>query len=239
MDLGLAGRVALVNGASLGLGFASARAIASEGATVVITGRDPANLKIAEQELASLGGEVGSICCDLTEPNVPRELVEQMLSRYGRLDVVVVNSGGPPRVRSLDVTEEQLHGALEANLLFPIRMVQASVPVMREAGYGRVSCITSWGVIQPLPGLALSNMSRTGLWAWLKTAAQDLMGSGVTLNLACPGPHPTGGRRTFEDMEHVGDVADFGRIVAFMCSEAAGFLSGHALVVDGGRSLTL
>jgi 3-oxoacyl-[acyl-carrier protein] reductase len=111
---------------------------------------------------------------------------------------------------------------------------------MRAAGWGRICCIASTSVVQPLPNLALSNLARTGLRAWAKTAAADLSGSGVTLNLACPGSHATDRVRA---LGHggglLGDPADFGAIVAFMCSAAAGFLNGAAVVVDGGSSLAL
>jgi 3-oxoacyl-[acyl-carrier protein] reductase len=112
---------------------------------------------------------------------------------------------------------------------------------MRTRGWGRICCITSYSVVQPLPGLALSNMARAGLWAWAKTAAQDLAaeGSGITLNLICPGPHATDRMRQLGGGGVMGDPADFGSVVTFLCSRQAGFVNGAAVVVDGGATLAL
>ena len=112
---------------------------------------------------------------------------------------------------------------------------------MREGGWGRICLITSSVVKQPNPGLALSNTARAGLWAWAKTAAADLFGDGITLNLACPGYHATERVKALgvPDDLPMGDPADFGRVVAFLCSEPARFLSGAALQVDGARTVGL
>ena len=112
---------------------------------------------------------------------------------------------------------------------------------MQAQGWGRVCCITSYTVKQPIPTLALSNLARTGLWAWAKTAAQDVAGSGVTINLACPGIHATDRMKQLGggDISQMGDPADFGRVVAFLCSEPAGYVNGVALQVDGGAVLGL
>jgi 3-oxoacyl-[acyl-carrier protein] reductase len=105
---------------------------------------------------------------------------------------------------------------------------------MQRAGWGRICLITSFSIKQPIPGLALSNLARTGLWAWAKTAAQDLFPTGVTLNLACPGHFATDRMKQLGgDPAHMGDPADFGRIVAFLCSQPCGFLSSAAVNVDG------
>jgi 3-oxoacyl-[acyl-carrier protein] reductase len=115
------------------------------------------------------------------------------------------------------------------------------VPVLRQRGWGRICCITSYSVVQPVPSLALSNTARVGLWAWAKTAAQDLASdqSGITLNLACPGPHATDRMKELGGSGVMGDPADFGKIVAFLCSQPAAFVNGAAVVVDGGATLAL
>jgi len=128
---------------------------------------------------------------------------------------------------------------LNANLLTSIRLVQASVPPMRAAGWGRICLLTSSFVKQPSPTLSYSNTARTGLWAWAKTAAQDLIDDGITLNLACPGLHATDRMKELGTEGRMGDPEDFGAVVAFLCSEAAGFVSGAALQVDGARTLGL
>jgi 3-oxoacyl-[acyl-carrier protein] reductase len=141
----------------------------------------------------------------------------------------------------MEVDDEQLEAAVNANLITSIRLVRAAVPHMRTAGWGRICLITSSSVKQPVPNLALSNTARTGLWSWSKTAAADLFDDGITLNLACPGLHATDRIKSLGmgDGEPVGDPGDFGKVVAFLCSEPAGFVSGTAVLVDGARSLGL
>lgn len=240
MDLGLAGRVALVTASSKGLGRASAEALAAEGAAVVISARGAEILDQAAASLRAAGAEVLAVRADVTEADVPAQLVAAAVERFGRLDVVVANAGGPPPGRALEVGDDAVRAAIEANLLTSVRLVRAALPRMREARWGRICCITSYSVVQPVPTLALSNLARSGLRAWAKTAALDLAGTGVTLNLACPGTHATdrilelgdGGGR-------LGDPADFGKVVAFLCSAPAGFVNGAAVVVDGGETLAL
>jgi 3-oxoacyl-[acyl-carrier protein] reductase len=163
------------------------------------------------------------------------------VAAFGAVDIVIANAGGPPAGHALAVDDAQIHAALEANLMSAVRLTRAAVPHMRRAGWGRICCITSYSVVQPLPGLALSNLARAGLWAWAKTAAQDLAaeGSGVTLNLLCPGPHATDRMRELGGSGVMGDPADFGRVAAFICSRPAAFVNGAALVVDGGATLAL
>ncbi|MGD0944236.1 MAG: SDR family oxidoreductase [Acidimicrobiales bacterium] len=242
MDLGLEGRVAVVAASSKGLGRAAADALADEGARVVICARGREALARTEAALRSRGAEVVAVQADVTEPATPEHLVQMALERFGRLDVVVPNAGGPPPAGALEVDDEAILKAVQANLLTSVRFVRAALPHLRAAGWGRICCIASSTITQGNPTLALSNTARTGLWAWAKTAAADLRGTGVTLNLACPGYHATdrmielgatGGGRP------MGDPADFGKVVAFLCSQAAGNLSGARIVVDGGESLAL
>jgi 3-oxoacyl-[acyl-carrier protein] reductase len=177
----------------------------------------------------------------MADPATPDRLVAVAGERFGRLDIVVANAGGPPPGRALDVTDGDLAGAFEANFLASVRLVRAAAPVLRAGGWGRMCCITSYSVVQPVPTLALSNTARTALWAWAKTAAQDLAreGSGITLNLACPGPHATDRMRELGGAGVMGDPSDFGKVVAFLCSQPAAFVNGAAVVVDGGATLAL
>lgn len=230
MDLGIAGKTALVTGASSGLGLGTARALAAEGCRTVICARDPDRLARAAAELP---GEVSAVPADVTEQQAPKRLVEAALERFGSLDILVANAGGPPQARSLEVTDDAMREALNTNLLTSIRLVQEAVPHMREAGWGRIVLITSLAVKEPIPDLAYSNTARTGLWAWAKTAAADLIGDRITLNLACPGLHSTDRVRELGLTGRLGDPDDFGRIVAFLCSAHAGFVSGAALLIDG------
>ena len=235
MDLGIAGRVALVTASSKGLGRASAVALGAEGCRVVLCARGEADLRAAEVDVVSAGGEALGLVEDVTHPGAPQRLVDAAVERFGGLHIVVPNAGGPPPGRAIDVTEDGLDEALNANLKTSIRLVQSALPHLRAAAWGRVCMITSVSVRQPLPMLALSNTARTGLWAWAKTAAQDLFAEGITVNLACPGLHATD---RVTQLGHgsgavLGSPEDFGKVVAFLCSEPAGFVSGVALGVDG------
>ena len=240
MNLGIAGRVALVTASSKGLGRASALALAEEGCKVAICARGEEALWATEKELAA-HTEVLALVEDVTQPDAPQRLVEATVERFDGIDIVVPNAGGPPPGRALEFDDDQLAAALNANLMTSVRLVKEVVPYMRLSRWGRICCITSYSVKQPIPTLALSNTARTALWAWIKTAAPDLFPDGITINTAAPGHHATdrmkelGGGST----EGMGDPADFGRVVAFLCSEPANFLTGVALQVDGGATLGL
>ena len=240
MDLGISGRVALVTASSKGLGRASALALADEGCKVVVCARGEEALRATEKELANRT-EVLAIVDDITEPAAPGRVVKATVERFGSIDILVPNAGGPPPGRALDAGDEQLAAALNANLVTSVRLVREAVPHMRSRHWGRICCITSSSVKQPIPTLALSNVARTALWAWIKTAAQDVFADGITVNTACPGSHATdrmkelGGGNT----EGMGDPADFGRVVAFLCSQPANYVTGVALQVDGGATLGL
>jgi 3-oxoacyl-[acyl-carrier protein] reductase len=236
MDLGLAGKVALVTAASKGLGRASAAALAGEGASVAINSRDPERLR---STAAELGVDVLALPGDVTEPDAPRRLVEATVQRFGALHVLVANAGGPPKGKALEVDDATLLEAINANLMASVRLVREAVPHMRAAGWGRICLITSSSVKQPIPALTTSNTARAGLWGWAKTAAQDLMDEHITLNLICPGLHATDRVKDLGFTGRLGDPGDFGRVVAFLCSEHAGFVSGAALQVDGAGTLGL
>jgi 3-oxoacyl-[acyl-carrier protein] reductase len=230
MDLGLDGKVALVTASSKGLGRASALALSREGARVVICARGEEALRETEREMP---GEALAIVADVTEPNQPQRLVDAAVERFGGLDVLVANAGGPPPGRALEISDGQIEAAVNANLLTSVRLVQSALPHLRNAPWGRICLIASTAVKEPIPTLSLSNTSRTGLWAWAKTAAKDFADDDVTLNLACPGTHATERTRSLGTEGRMGDPADFGRVVAFLCSEPAAFVSGVALQVDG------
>jgi 3-oxoacyl-[acyl-carrier protein] reductase len=244
VNLGLQGRAALVTAATRGLGFASAAALVEEGANVLICGRGKESVESAQRALrsrAAHGGEAFAVVADVTEQGAPEGLVSETVERFGGIDVLVANAGGPPSGRALEVDDAAIERAISANLLTSVRLARAATPRLRTREWGRMCFITSYSVVQPIPTLALSNTARVGLWAWAKTAAADLADDDITLNLACPGPHATermaelgsgGGVR-------MGDPADFGKVVAFLCSEPAGFVNGAAVVVDGGATLAL
>ncbi|MGA8211122.1 MAG: SDR family oxidoreductase [Nocardioidaceae bacterium] len=230
MDLGLAGRVAIVTAASKGLGRATAEALAAEGARVLLNSRDEAALT----RLAGTLDDAHLVAGDITDPALPAHLVATAMEHWGHVDIVVGNAGGPPTGSALEVSDEQVLDAVNANLLASVRLARAAVPHMREQRWGRVVFIASASVRQPIRDLALSNLARTGLWAWAKTAAQDLADQGITVNVAAPGLHATDRLLQRGATGRTGDPADFGKVVAFLCSQPAGFVNGIAMGVDGG-----
>jgi len=247
MDFGLTGRVAVVTGASGGLGRGSAMALADEGVKVILSARTLEPLRATADELRSRGAMVDYLAADVGDEDTPSRLVALALERFGRIDIVVANAGGPPRLRALEFDEAQLRQAMNNNFLSVIRFTKAALPYLAAQQWGRICAIASTSVARPIPTIALSNAARSALWAWAKTAAQDVATSGVTLNLVCPGRHRTsrmndrperpddGGRA--EGL--IGDAGDFGKVVAFYCSEAAKFVNGAAILVDGGSTLAL
>ena len=235
MDLGLHRRVAVVTAASKGLGRATALALAAEGARIVLNARDADALAAVADQIEHAVVVPG----DITDPDLPARLVQAAMGRWGRVDVVVGNAGGPPTGRALDVTDEQILAAVNANMLASVRLARAAVPHMQAAGWGRIVFIASATVRQPIPDLALSNVARTALWAWTKTAAQDLAEYGITVNLAAPGLHATDRLIERGVTGRTGEPAAFGKIVAFLCSEPAEFVNGAAIDVNGGAVVGL
>lgn len=240
MDLGIRGRTALVTAGSKGLGFGSALALAEEGCNVVISARGEEALRASESQLAATGASVVAIAADVTDAATPAQLVAATVERFGSVDIVVANAGGPPPGRALDLDDDAIFKAVNDNFVTSARLVREAVPHMRTRGWGRIACITSSSIKEPIPTLSASNMSRTALWAWAKTAASDLAADGITLNLVCPGLHDTDRMRqlgfTGGAGVRAGDPLDFGRVVAFMCSEATKFVTGSTVLVDGGAA---
>jgi 3-oxoacyl-[acyl-carrier protein] reductase len=246
MDLGLADRAAIVTAASKGLGRGSALALATAGCHLVLNARDATALHTTADECREHGVDVVEMAGDATLPDMPARLVARALDAFGRLDIAVANAGGPPPGKALEVDDDMIRAAIEHNLVASARLVRESVPPMKENGYGRIVCITSTSVKQPISGLSLSNTARTGLYAWCKTAATDLAADpstkNITLNLACPGLHDTDRVRQLYAggaPEGIGDAEDFGRVVAFLCSTSARYITGQAILVDGGATVGL
>jgi 3-oxoacyl-[acyl-carrier protein] reductase len=238
MDLGIAGRKAAVAAATAGLGRAVAAALVAEGVEVTICGSDEARAKAAAAELGT-----GWLVADLADPVAAGRFVDEAREAMGGLDILVVNGPGPGPGTIADVAPEAYQGALDRALLAPVRMCLAAVPGMRAQGWGRIVAITSLGVRQPYPTLALSNTARSGATGFLKTLAREVAADGVTVNSVQPGLHATA-RVTSVYGENppldsipagvLGDPERFGRIVAFLCSAHADYVTGAAVPVDGG-----
>jgi len=244
MDLGLAGRRALVTGASSGLGLSSAAALAAEGVRVVMVARDADRLRRAA---ASVEGDVHVLPGDVSDISGVGELVATAAQMLGGLDILVANAGGPPAGTFTSTDLDAYLPALELNLLSTVAMCTAAVPLMRDGGWGRIVAITSISVREPIGNLILSNTARAGLTGFLKTLSREVAGDGITVNSLQPGLHRTPRLvdlhgDAVDDLGAmipagvVGDPDDFGAIAAFLCSDAARFVTGAAIPVDGGAA---
>ena len=242
MDLGINGRTAAVAAATAGLGFASAKALVDAGVRVVICGRTADRVSAA---VAALGGNAIGVECDVSTAGGAAMFVEMARDRLGHIDVLVANGGGPKPGNFASLTVDDYLPALQQSLLSVVAMCEAAVPAMRERKWGRVVAITSLSVRQPVANLILSNTARAGVTGFLKTLAREVAGDGVTVNSVQPGIHATdritqlyGSTPNAQQLGipagEVGDPADFGRVVAFLCSESARFITGAHVPVDGG-----
>jgi 3-oxoacyl-[acyl-carrier protein] reductase len=242
MDLSLRGRRAAIAGASAGLGLATARALAAEGAHVTICSRDRDRIDAAAR---SIDGDVTPIVADVGTVAGATDFVEQARRALGGVDVLVANAGGPPPGTFASTDVDAYRTAVELNLLSVVAMCRAAVPAMQQQHWGRVVAITSIAVRQPIPDLILSNTARSGLTGFLKTLALEVAGDGVTVNSVQPGLHDTDRLKALHGGDPsvlaadvptrtIGNPDDFGSVVAFLCSEQARFITGAALPVDGG-----
>jgi 3-oxoacyl-[acyl-carrier protein] reductase len=235
VDLGIAGRRAAVAAASGGLGLASAMALAAEGVTVAICGRDRGRIDAAA---ARVGHGCVGLECDVAGAPGATRFVEAATEALGRIDILVTNAGGPPPGNFATTDVDAYPAALDLNLMSVVAMCKAAVPAMREEGWGRVVAITSLAVRQPMAELILSNTARAGATGFLKTLAREVAADGVTVNSVQPGLHRTARVTALygnaADEMKMGEADDFGAIVAFLCSQQANFLTGAQIHVDGG-----
>jgi 3-oxoacyl-[acyl-carrier protein] reductase len=239
MDLRLAGKRAAVAAASTGLGYSTASALAREGADVVICSHDLGKAAAAAE---AMPGHVSALARDLSGWDAGVEFVRAARSRLGGLDILVVNHPGPPIVDATALDEATVRAALERTLLVSLGMCQEALAAMRTQGWGRIIAITSISVREPMPGLVLSNIARPALTGYLRSITDDAAGDGVTVNTVQPGYHATArlgvenATRLAADIpaRRVGAPDDFGNVVAFLCSDAAGYITGASVPVDGG-----
>ena len=259
MDLGLADKSAVVLASTSGLGLAVAEALLNEGASVAVSGRDAARLDSVLEGLEAAHGErVFGEPLDVTDRAALVRHLEGTRDRWGGVDVLVTNAGGPPPGTAVGVDAESLERAFELTLRSAMVAVQTVLPWMRERRWGRVVAMTSSSVRQPIPGLALSNTLRAGLTGWLKTLSAEVAADGVLVNSVCTGMFdtdrlqelfevraekngttPAQERATMEreiPVGRIGRVEEFGAVIAFLASEQASFVNGLALPVDGGAS---
>jgi 3-oxoacyl-[acyl-carrier protein] reductase len=250
MDLGIDGRVALVMGASTGIGRGIATALARERARVAIASRSAEN---CERAAAEIEGDVTAFQCDTGDLERLALLPGEVAGRLGPIDILVTNTGGPPQGNALDAGLDDWRAAYENLILAPRVLIGEVLPGMRERGWGRIVNVGSSATREPIPGLALSNSHRPGLVGLLKTLSREVAADGVTVNDIATGRFDTerleanwGGRERMlreavkgVPAERLGDPLEYGDLVAFLCSERAGYVTGASVPIDGGMLRSL
>jgi 3-oxoacyl-[acyl-carrier protein] reductase len=232
MDLGLSGRVALVCGGTRGIGRAVATKLTEEGAQVAINGRSA----------------TAPFPADVSVPAEAERLVHDVAKKFGRLDVLFCNAGGPPAGSFKDLPADAWQRAIELNLLSTVHLARAAVPIMRKARWGRIICLVSVAAKQPLPGLILSTTARAGVLGFSKALADEVAPDGITVNCVCPGFIATERVEELQKtkpemmkqmlaqipMGRIGTPSELAAAVTFLASEPASYISGAVLQVDGG-----
>jgi len=257
MDLGIKDKVALVTGASTGLGFAAALALANEGANLVINSRSRANLDIAADKIEKeTGCQPMIIDGDLTKEGVAESVIQKTIENLGTMDILVSNAGGPSAGEFMQLGKEAWDDCIALTLLPALNLARAAIPEMTKKHWGRIIFITSISVKQPIDNLIISNTLRAGVTGFAKSISNELAGKGITVNTVCPG---------FTDTERLGELAqvkskasgksikeiyadwvesipagrvgrpeELAALIAFLASEKAAYITGTTTAVDGG-----
>ena len=246
MNLDLEGKVALVLGASKGIGRGIARSLAREGARVALSARSIGPLEALAKEL---GAGAAPFAADTDDLDAMKRLADQVHEQLGAVEILVLNTGGPPPGAALDNSPEEWEAAYRSLVLAPRILVEATVPGMRERGWGRIVSVSSSSIREPIPHLTLSNSNRMATLGFLNTLAREVGPDGVTVNTITTGRFATdrltkmyGGsieeaeRYASEDVPagRLGTPEEYGDLVAFLCSERAGYLTGAVIPLDGG-----
>ena len=240
MDLGLTGRTAIVCGASSGIGLGIAESLAGEGANVVMFAR---RRELLEREAERIGGL--AVVGDVTSGDDLERLVRTAVDSYGGVDILVNNSGGPPRATAAALDAEQVDAAVQLLLVSVVRLTGLCLPHLERSAAGRIVNVTSSTVREPIDNLALSNIVRPGVVGWAKSLARELGPKGITVNCVAPGRIDTDRiREVYPDgpseadlatipLHRLGTTREIGDVVAFLCSERASYVSGTVVLVDG------
>ncbi|MFI5026912.1 MAG: SDR family oxidoreductase [Solirubrobacterales bacterium] len=245
MDLGIEGRTALVVAASKGIGRGIAEALAREGARVAISSRSEDSLRDAAEQI---DGEVRIFAADTGDLDRVRGLPREVAEALGPIEILVLNTGGPPPGGALDNSLEGWEEAFRSLVLAPRVLAEAVVPGMRERGWGRIVNVSSTSIREPIPGLTLSNANRLAALGLLETLADEVAGDGITVNTVATGMFATErladaqgslegaeeGARQRVPAKRLGRPDEYGDLVAFLCSERAAYLTGAVIPLDGG-----
>lgn len=257
MNLGLEGRTALVVGGGGGLGGAVARALAREGARVAVAGRDQGSAGRTVDAIVADGGDASAVALDLADLTSLDEALGSIRPRYGEVEILFNNTGGPPPSTAAGQSVELWRAQFEAMVIGVIALTDRVLPAMRARGWGRIITSTSSGVVAPIPDLALSNALRLTLVGWSKTLAREVAADGVTVNVVIPGRIATGRVRALDEARatregssseavaassiaaipagRYGDPDEYAAAVAFLAGEPASYITGAMLRIDGGQ----
>ena len=260
MDLGIRGRRAVVTASSSGLGRAAAMALAAEGARVIIVARDRDRLEQAAGDIEAATGERPlPYSVDLQDGAAVDRFASDVQAAEGPIDILVTNTGGPPARQFHECSPEDWENAFRLLLLSPIRLIRGFLPGMREGGWGRIVCVTSVSAKEPMENLILSTALRAGVAGMAKSLSREVAAEGVLVNTIAPGFHHTpaldrlvaklveqgkaasadevfGRWQSAVPAGRIGDTDGFGRMVAFLASDACDYVTGTNVTVDGGRS---
>lgn len=252
MDLGIRGKVALVTGASKGIGRAVAAGLAAEGARVVLSARSEQNLAVAVEAIRLRGGEAFAVAADVGDPRQIDDLFERVDHFGGPAEIVVVNAGGPPSGTPGELDEAAWARGYQLTLMSAVRLARGSVPAMRRNGWGRIINITSLTVREPLLQLTLSNAFRSAVTGFAKTLALEVAADGITVNNVAPGYTATERlEQLFADasareqlleripMRRFGSPEEVAAVAVFLASQQAGYLTGQTITPEGGAVASL
>jgi 3-oxoacyl-[acyl-carrier protein] reductase len=256
MDLGLTGKVAMVAGASRGLGFAVADALAREGATVSMSSSNLASIDAAAKRISSTGSTVLGTVVDVRNGDHITGWAQKTIERFGGIDLLFTNGGGPPSGAAISFDEGAWQNAIDLLLFSALRMVRAAVPSMKQRGGGAILMSTSASVKEPIPNLGLSTVLRASVSALSKTLALELAADRIRVNQIIPGRIDTDRIKQLDEiagtrqgitadqakaksigtipMGRYGEASEYGRVAAFILSDAAAYMTGSTVQVDGG-----
>ena len=261
MNLGLEDKVALILASSKGLGLACAKIFYSEGANVIISSRSIENLERAKEEIGKQkpkysNNKIISLVSDLNDEAQIKSLVDETVKKFGRIDILVHNAGGPPTAPINKISKDDWQNSINLNLLSFVRVSELVVPIMQQQKFGRIIAITSVSVKQPLDNLVLSNTIRLGVVGFAKTLANEYAKDNILVNVVCPGPTLTNRmkelinttveqtgksegevKKSWTDqipLGRLGKPEELANLIAFLASERASYITGTVIQVDGG-----